>query len=303
MFGQILVPLDGSAFAEGAIPIARQLATRTNALAQLGGCTVHLVRVVDLVAWAPWGPAGCYICDDLVRTEERHASDYLESMRTQLEADGLAVRTACADGPVVEALVRYEQEARIDLVVMCSHLRQGWSRLAHGSVAERLLREGAAPVLLARTDAPDVDLQRLVVALDGTESGEAALCAVENLARYVAEEVTLVRAVPDRSQYDEEERYLCWLAQRVGQRHIRCNYRIEQGDPAAAILAAAGAGSLVVMTSHGRSSLARWAGGSIVDRVTHGGAAAVLLTHCAQHQGIKHLIKASRAVPYQGRAG
>ena len=123
MFGQIMVPLDGSTFAEGAIAIARQLAMRTNALAQLGGCTVHLVRAVDLVSRAPWGPGGADICDEFVRQEERRATAYLDPLQLLLEADGLDVRTDCLDGQVVDALARYEREARIDLVVMCSHLR------------------------------------------------------------------------------------------------------------------------------------------------------------------------------------
>jgi nucleotide-binding universal stress UspA family protein len=51
------------------------------------------------------------------------------------------------------------------------------------------------------------------------------------------------------------------------------------GDPGERIVRAAGADKLVVMATHGRSSLARWALGSVVDRVTGSGSAATLLVH------------------------
>jgi nucleotide-binding universal stress UspA family protein len=47
--------------------------------------------------------------------------------------------------------------------------------------------------------------------------------------------------------------------------------------PAGTIIDGAGTDKLVVLATHGRSRLTRWALGSVADRVAHGGAAAVLL--------------------------
>jgi nucleotide-binding universal stress UspA family protein len=56
-----------------------------------------------------------------------------------------------------------------------------------------------------------------------------------------------------------------------------CRRQVAQGDPAQVIIDAAGTDTLVVMATHGRSGLTRWALGSVADRVARHAAAAVLL--------------------------
>jgi nucleotide-binding universal stress UspA family protein len=57
-----------------------------------------------------------------------------------------------------------------------------------------------------------------------------------------------------------------------------CSWRVEQGNPAQAIIDAAGTDKLIVMASHGRSGWTRWALlGSVAERVAHYGAAKVLI--------------------------
>src|SRR5919202_1615814 len=69
----------------------------------------------------------------------------------------------------------------------------------------------------------------------------------------------------------------CTVARRLTQEHLACWQRVEQGDPAEAIIDVAGTDKLVVMVTRGRCGLMRWALGSVADRVAHGGVAAVLL--------------------------
>lgn len=85
----------------------------------------------------------------------------------------------------------------------------------------------------------------------------------------------------------EAEHYLAALLPRLPRLHkqglcgdgaLRCQPLVAQGDPATVSrITVAGIGALVVMATHGRSGLVRWALGSVADRVARGGAAAVLL--------------------------
>jgi nucleotide-binding universal stress UspA family protein len=125
--------------------------------------------------------------------------------------------------------------------------------------------------------------------LDGSAQAEAALGVVATLqaadsgrgTRPLARELTLLRVVSSQEEGLEAERYLEELAGRLAQEGLAtggpqaCQRQVVQGAAAAAILAAAGAQALIA--THGRSGLTRWALGSVADRVTAGGAAAVLL--------------------------
>ncbi|MES4793368.1 MAG: hypothetical protein C4321_10685, partial [Chloroflexota bacterium] len=52
-------------------------------------------------------------------------------------------------------LLAFERERQPDLVVMATHGRGGLSRVIFGSVAEHVLREGNAPVMLIRPPEPE----------------------------------------------------------------------------------------------------------------------------------------------------
>ena len=274
MFQQIMVPLDGSELAERALPWAERLGVAT-------GATLHLVHVIELVpppegpfalAYAPGGIHG-----DLVAQETQQATAYLDTMRERVAAGGVHVRTEQKVGYAAATLLDYERDAGIELVVMCSHGRTGLARFALGSVAEHLLRHGTAPVLLVRPFGDPVSLEHAVVPLDGSERAEKALQVVDQLARSVVHEVTLLRVIGAAQEGPEAERYLDEVAPRLTQEHLACWRRVAQGDPAGTIVDVAGTDKLVVLATRGRSGLMRWALGSVADRVAHGGAAAVLL--------------------------
>ena len=143
----LLVPLDGSALAEVALPYAVELAART-------GATIHLVRVVDVPAmlYQSWVqmPASADIINQLEQDLVQDAESYLTMVAEQLRSQGVDVKTRVRSGLPVAELLALEQEVQPDLVVMATHGRSGLSRLVLGSVAERLLREGTVPLLLVR---------------------------------------------------------------------------------------------------------------------------------------------------------
>jgi nucleotide-binding universal stress UspA family protein len=269
MFKHILVPLDGSELAERAVPCAEQLAGT-------GETTLHLVGVVDLLVHSVWAPVPIYISDDTFARELTQMTTYLGGLEAQLTARGMTVRTSTLTGSVAPILLDYERDEGIDLVVMCTHGRSGPARFALGSVAERLLHYGAVPLLMVRAAGVPVNLTQVVDTLDGSELSEAALSVAERLAGSVVKAVTLLRVVGDAEDRPAAERYLEGHAARFRPDQILCTTRVEVGDPAEEILEVAGSNRLVVMATHGRTGLTRWALGSVADRVARGGASAVL---------------------------
>ncbi len=281
MFQHIMVPLDGSEVAERALPCAERLAQAAGGTS----ATIHLVRVVESppdpsrMVWVPdmvgAVPTGMYA--DLVAAETREASVYLDRVHARVTAAGLRARAAPLTGHVAAALLDYERAAGIDLVVLCSHGRSGLARFAHGSVADRLLRHGRAPVLLVRAFGALVTLEHAVVPLDGSARAEEALPLVEALAQDGLSGVTLLRVIGAPDEGPEAERYLAEVARRLRRVPLDLQCRVEQGDPAAAIITTSGGADLVVMGTHGRSGPTRWALGSVADRVLRGGVAGLLL--------------------------
>ncbi len=116
----ILVATDFSGLATDAVGVAADYARR------LGG-RLHVLHV----AWPDVGP-------DTRATLERMAHD----------ASGGAGIGAVRSGLIpASEIVRYADEHAIDLIVVGTHGRTGVSRVLLGSVAERVVRTAACPVL------------------------------------------------------------------------------------------------------------------------------------------------------------
>lgn len=143
MYQRVVVPLDGSPFAEEALPHATQLANLLTA-------PLHLVRVVDLSHVQGYGPFGMAIesfsLEELGAEEHESARAYLAQQERDLAGHGATVTTELRQGMVArELLAIITQE---DVVVMASHGRSGVTRWFLGSVAEDLVRRSPVPVLL-----------------------------------------------------------------------------------------------------------------------------------------------------------
>jgi nucleotide-binding universal stress UspA family protein len=88
------------------------------------------------------------------------------------------------------------------------------------------------------------------------------------------------RRRPDGIAEDLEEKVRALVP---GERFIAVDYRVEEGDPAAAILAAAKSCDLVVMGTHGRRGLRRVFVGSVAEKVLREAMCPVLTVRPAMH--------------------
>ncbi len=142
-FKKILVPLDGSRFAEGALPYAQMLA-------ECSGGQIELLRV------AVHPSSYVYVSDpatlaSLYDSDRVHCEEYLQKVATALQAaTPVTVTTAVLEGPVADAILDRAESADVDLIVMSTHGRSGMERWLLGSVAEKVTRGAKVPVMLIR---------------------------------------------------------------------------------------------------------------------------------------------------------
>jgi nucleotide-binding universal stress UspA family protein len=149
---RIVVPLDGSRRSEMALPMARHLASTL-------GTPIHIVRVIgldDVRATIRDARSGSTDVPDIGETfddarlfAEEQALNYLETVAIPLREQGFEVHTEVLRGTPAFVLLWNIKAA--DLVVMTSHGRGGFRRWLLGSVSEKLVREGDAPLVLIPT--------------------------------------------------------------------------------------------------------------------------------------------------------
>jgi nucleotide-binding universal stress UspA family protein len=301
----VLVPLDGSALAEHALPVAELMADRLGAPLVLA----RVVPVTPVPVAASYMPLPPEIYQQLVDDERRLAGEYLQRQAEPLRERGLTVKTVLLEGDAASMLLDICSARQIRLVVMTSHGRTGLTRFALGSVADRLVRYGHVPVLLLRSygtgsAAPETstasdgragpthrELGRILVPLDGSALAETALPVVWELAGTVAHDITLLRVVPftaDEQAHNLAYQYLRAHAEelqaQLASRECHVRTAVREGVlPSEKIIDEAEAqGDLIVMATHGWGGMKRWVLGSVADQVFHTAHVPVLLVHTGE---------------------
>ena len=155
MYRHILVPLDGSSFAEQALPHVQALV-----MASPGPVEVYLLsiapllqgRSVTMVSLYPFYVSQDHL--DMARRElERLESDlqvYLAQIAQQVNGWGAHCHVDVRHGDPAEEILTQAAAVRADLIVMSTHGRSGLKRWVFGSVAVKLLHQATLPILLIR---------------------------------------------------------------------------------------------------------------------------------------------------------
>lgn len=138
---RVMLPTDGSDYSELA---GEHAAT----LADLAGATVHVVSIADTGAAGGLFDTGGASEEFMANVEARHEEAVSRLADDVEKAVGRPVERAVVRGQPVAALQEYVEENQIDLIVMGSHGRTGFSRWLLGSTTERLLRTVDVPVLV-----------------------------------------------------------------------------------------------------------------------------------------------------------
>ena len=141
MYQRVLLPLDGSEMAEQALPHAVGLAERF-------GAELVLLRILE-----PFPLVRGITPADLAAIRQQSdewAEEYFDRLIDDLQRQGIAVRTASAEGRPSVMITQYAEENQVDMIVICSRGRSGLSRWLMGSVADRVTRGASVPVLLVK---------------------------------------------------------------------------------------------------------------------------------------------------------
>lgn len=158
MFRKILVPLDGSPFAERAIALAE-------AFAQAQDADVGLVRVVPDMGPGEREPGlVSYLDEHRIKT----AREYLDRAASRLRLGRpVPVEARLAEDAVTGVLDR-AREMQADLILMTSH-GESWPDVNHiGGTAARLIREAPCPILVVGLQAGEVAAKAVA---ESTKSG------------------------------------------------------------------------------------------------------------------------------------
>ena len=138
MYKRILVAVEHSS-------ADRTILTHVADLARLTGAELLLVHVAD--GWAARNFDRFKLRESEEMKEDR---EYLESLRAQLEGEGLRVTTELAKGDPSDELIRVAEDQKVDLIAMSTHGHRFLSDLLHGTTADRVRHLVKVPVLLLR---------------------------------------------------------------------------------------------------------------------------------------------------------
>jgi nucleotide-binding universal stress UspA family protein len=291
MFERILIPLDGSPRAELILGQVPRILRREDS-------EILLLRVVGDHPELRREDAA-----ELIRAEREEAQRYIHDVVRRIALRGVKVHGRVVEGPPAEAVLD-QADVILDqadaegatMIAMSTHGRTGLSRWVMGSIAEKVARGSAVPVLLVRSfrstprgdlepsTAEELRFRKILVPTDGSPASSAIVTPAEKFAQLCDSEVVVLHAelpvarqgstelgtLPlTRPTPSERDPVTAPLAERFRHAGLRVERRTVLGDPAGEILDLSQAAGidLIAMATHGRSGFSRWMLGSVAERV------------------------------------
>jgi nucleotide-binding universal stress UspA family protein len=144
---RILVPLDGSALARQALPLATELAKSTQSELLLFQAVATTME--NYPGMPPRGRPIPQLADLMESLREQAASE-LNERAEELREHNLRASTYVINGHAAEVLVDEARQHSVDLIVMATHGYSGIKRWTLGSVADKVLHATRTPLLLVR---------------------------------------------------------------------------------------------------------------------------------------------------------
>lgn len=278
MFRHILLPLDGSALAESALPAAAYLA-------RVFGARITLVHIIEK-------DGGATVHGERHLTQPNEAKEYLLEIRQKAFSPDASVSLhvhESAMDDVARGIVYHEDELTPDLIVMCSHGKGGLRDLLFGSIAQQVISWGRTPVLLIRPEATNAkrgfNCRTLLAPTDGRPHHELGLVIAAGIAQTTKAQLRLIavaptmgtlagldaatgRFMPGTTQAmldileDELRSYLEKMRRRFESEGVAASAIVSRGDPAVIIAETANAADvdLITFATHGKAGTkAFWA--------------------------------------------
>ena len=297
MWERIVVPLDGSNLAELALPYAEELAGTFNS-------EVVLVYVNEPAESQYRHMHQLYIEEMAGQMRER-IKDYSRDIVSPI----MKVSSEVLPGEPAEKIINYVEKNDVNLVIMASHGRSGITPWSTGGVANKVLHITRVPVLLIKAIKPPQRtpvkhlLNRILLPLDGSEAGEAAVPNIQELIDRMESEVILFGVVPagqhartvgglDYILYPEQQLelvkaearvYLDKVCHRLTGRKGNVRVEIKVGDIAREIIKFADEANvnMIAISAHGRSGIEKWVFGSIAHKIIQASNTPILIVRAS----------------------
>ena len=283
MYKRILVPLDGSELAEGALPYAEGVAIRLHS------------EVILLTVCAP----GDWL--------KRPLKAYLEKRAGELSSLGIKASPLVVQGNTANEILDFAEKNDINLIIISTHGHTGPSIWPLGGVTNKILQKSRLPILLISSRELEAvlrekELRKILVPLDGSQLAEAIVPHVEDLVEGMGNEVILIRVIEpvqipdvvrytagfDEQKYEKEltaraereaKRYLSKKESALRNKGVKVSSTSLLGMPAQTILQYAEdhSVSLIALSTHGFSGITRWAYGSVASKIIESSSKPVLL--------------------------
>ncbi len=139
MFRTILFPVDFSEVSGKIVPVVREMAVRFDASVHV----LFVARVFEHLGsiYVPH-PSIKTIQAELAEGGQRKLSEFVKE-----HFQAIPVEARVVSGDPAEEILKYAKTHGIDLIIMGTHGRKGFERIVFGSVAERVVKGAAVPVL------------------------------------------------------------------------------------------------------------------------------------------------------------
>ena len=304
MLNKILAPLDGSTFAECAVP-------HLLAIAQVYSASVTLLRVLE-----PSRTEGVQYTDPLgwqiSRTE---AELYLDNLVASVQHAGLQAQKVLLEGSAAERIIEYAQTNEIDVVCLTDHGQGGLDPWGISSTTHKIIYSAPTSLMLIRATesvedhVPSGHYQQILVPLDGSLRAESVLPIVISLASYhnskihlahsvsspemarrtppTPEEADLATQVVERNR-EEAAHYLEQIRSRLLAQNLEIEIHLVVAETNASALhdLAEQLGiDLVVINAHGYTGHAHFPYGSMVENLISYGKTSLLILQDFPNKG------------------
>ena len=186
----ILFATDFSPCANSALPYAMSLARQFGATLLAAHVMPTLAEML-LMSPESW--------PTMAEQEDLRAQAYFKQL--QMPLHDVPHEVLMPRGKVGAALAQIMEERKIDLLVLGTHGREGFSKLILGSIAEEVFRRAACPVLSVGPNVPArigaIEFQHILFATDFSENSLAALPYAVSMAEEDQAQLLLLHVVED----------------------------------------------------------------------------------------------------------
>jgi nucleotide-binding universal stress UspA family protein len=142
-FRHILAPTDFSEYSKQAVTSAFELA-------QKFGAKLTILHVIELPPYPIEGYVPPSLSATFMDDLERQAAADLAQLVPDAEAANVEVARVIGVGTPYRKIIETAEAEQVDLIVMATAGRTGFSHLVMGSIAERVVRTATCPVLTIR---------------------------------------------------------------------------------------------------------------------------------------------------------